>query len=148
MTKFSEQLTKIITDPIDGPFEGEDFWIDDDGTIQVAENNVRVAAMIMRKTNSSGKFSQRLVKIGTQGDSILLGFDTLGDATPVYSIKIGFRGDMLAEVKQDDGGKFCLYINGKRGAKMFNKLSSVKSALKKLDKDLQSAGIEPEDVDD
>jgi hypothetical protein len=148
MSKFSQDLTKIISDPMEGPFEGEDFWIDDDGTIQIAENNVRLAAIIMRKTNSSGKFPQRLVKIGTQGDSILLGFDTLGDAEPVYTAKIGFKGDILAEVKEDQSGKFCLYINGKRGAKMFNKLSLVKSALKKLDKDLRSAGKEPEDLDD
>ena len=60
MSKFSEKLTKIITDPIIGPFEGEDFWIDDNGTIQVAENNVKMAATIMRKTNASGKFKQRL----------------------------------------------------------------------------------------
>ena len=148
MTTFNEQLTNIISDPFDGPFEGEDFWIDEDGTIQVAENNVRVAAMIMRKANSSGVFDQRLVKIGAQGDSILLGFDTLADVTPVYTAKIGFKGDMLAEVKADLNGKFCLYINGKRGAKLFNKLASVKSAIKKLDKELQSAGQEPEDLDD
>jgi len=148
MTTFNKQLTNIISDPFDGPFEGEDFWIDDDGTIQVAENNVRVAAMIMRKANSSGVFDQRLVKIGAQGDSILLGFDTLADVAPVYTAKIGFKGDMLAEVKADLTGKFCLYINGKRGAKLFNKLASVKSAIKKLDKELQSAGQEPEDLDD
>jgi hypothetical protein len=148
MTTFNEQLTNIISDPFDGPFEGEDFWIDEDGTIQVAENNVRVAAMIMRKANSSGVFDQRLVKIGAQGDSILLGFDTLADVTPVYTAKIGFKGDMLAEVKADLNGKFCLYINGKRGARLFNKLASVKSAIKKLDKELQSAGQEPEDLDD
>ena len=142
------QLLDIISDPFNGPFEGEDFWIDDNGTIQVAENNVRVAAMIMRKTNSSGKFSQRLVKIGAQGDSILLGFDTLSDVKPVYTAKIGFKGDMLAEVKEDTTGKFCLYINGKRGTKMFAKLSAVKAALRKLDKEIQSAGTEPEDLDD
>jgi hypothetical protein len=144
----NSQLLDIISDPFNGPFEGEDFWIDDDGTIQIAENNVRLAAVIMRKTNSSGKFPQRLVKIGAQGDSILLGFDTLGDVKPVYTAKIGFKGDMLAEVKEDQSGKFCLYINGKRGTKMFAKLSAVKAALRKLDKEIQSAGTEPEDLDD
>jgi len=148
MTNFSQKLTNIISDPFNGPFEGEDFWVDADGTIQVAENNVRVAAMIMRKTNSSGEFPQRLVKIGVQGDSILLGFDTLSDTEPVYTAKIGFKGDMLAEVKTDTNGKFCLYINGKRGARMFNKLSAVKATLKKLDREMQSAGVEPEDLDD
>jgi len=148
MSKFSDQLTNIITDPIDGPFEGEDFWIDDNGMIQVAENNVRLAAIIMRKANSSGKFDQRLVKIGIQGDSILLGFDTLADSQSIYTAKIGFKGDMLAEVKEDSSGKFCLYINGKRGTKMYAKLSAAKSTLKKLDREMKSAGVEPEDLDD
>ena len=148
MSKFSEQLTDIISDPFNGPFEGEDFWVDGNGTIQVAENNVKLAATIMRKANLSGKFPQRLVKIGAHGDSILLGFDTLSDADPVYTAKIGFKGDMLAEVRADTSGKFCFYINGKRGARMFSKLSAVKSALKKLDREMQSVSVEPEDLDD
>lgn len=148
MPKLSQQLTDIITDPFNGPFEGEDFWIDDSGTIQVAENNVRLAAIILRKTNLSGVFDKKLVKIGAQGDSILLGFDTLSAQPPVYTANIGYKGDMLAEIKQDQSGKFCLYINGKRGTKMFAKLSSAKSALKKLDRDIKSAGDEPEDLDD
>jgi len=114
----------------------------------VAENNVRLAAIIMRKANLSGEFDKKLVKIGAQGDSILLGFDSLTDALPIYSAKIGFKGDMFAEVKKDESGKFCLYINGKRGNKMFAKLSAVKSAIKKLDREMQSAGQEPEDLDD
>jgi hypothetical protein len=148
MQKLAEKLNDIIADPFNGPFEGEDYWIDDTGVIQVAENNVRLAAIIMRKANLSGKFDKKLVKIGAQGDSILLGFDSLTDALPIYSAKIGFKGDMFAEVKKDESGKFCLYINGKRGNKMFAKLSAVKSAIKKLDKEMQSAGQEPEDLDD
>ena len=31
---------------------------------------------------------------------------------------------------------------------MFSKLSAVKAALKKLDREMQSAGVEPEDLDD
>ena len=89
----NSQLLDIISDPITGPFEGEDYWIDDSGVIQVAENNVRLAAIIMRKANLSGKFDKKLVKIGAQGDSILLGFDSLTDTAPVYSAKIGYKGD-------------------------------------------------------
>ena len=148
MQKLAEKLNNIIADPFEGPFEGEDYWIDDSGVIQVAENNVRLAAIIMRKANLSGKFDKKLVKIGAQGDSILLGFDSLTDALPIYSAKIGFKGDMFAEVKKDESGKFCLYVNGKRGNKMFAKLSTVKSAIKKLDREMQSAGQEPEDLDD
>ena len=148
MQKLAEKLNKLIADPFNGPFEGEDYWIDDTGVIQVAENNVRLAAIIMRKANLSGKFDKKLVKIGAQGDSILLGFDSLTDTAPVYSAKIGYKGDMLAEVRADESGKFCLYVNGKRGTKMYAKLSVVKSTIKKLDKEMQSAAVEPEDLDD
>jgi hypothetical protein len=102
----------------------------------------------MRKANLSGQFDKKLVKIGAQGDSILIGFDTLTDKDPVHTVKIGFKGDMLAEVKEDVSGKFCLYINGKRVTKMFAKLSAVKSAIRKLDKEIKSAGEEPADLDD
>ena len=148
MQKLADKLNNIIADPFNGPFEGEDYWIDDNVVIQVAENNVRLAAIIMRKANLSGEFNKKLVKIGAQGDSILLGFDTLTDTAPVYSAKIGYKGDMLAEVREDESGKFCLYINGKRGNKMYTKLSAVKSTIKKLDREMQSAGQEPEDLDD
>jgi hypothetical protein len=148
MQKLAEKLNNIIADPFNGPYEGEDYWIDDSGIIQVAENNVRLAAIIMRKANLSGKFDKKLVKIGAQGDSILLGFDTLTDTAPVYSAKIGYKGDMLAEVRADESGKFCLYVNGKRGTKMYAKLSIVKSAIKKLDKEMQFVSQEPEDLDD
>ena len=141
-------LLDLVSDPISGPFEGEDFWIDPDGTIQIAENNVKIAALLMRKVNTSGNFTQNLVKIGQRGDSILLGFDTLLDVDPVHFAKIGFKGDTLAEVKQDINGKFCVYVNGKRLARMFAKLTQAKQMIKKLDKDLQSAADVPEDLDD
>ena len=148
MQKLAEKLNDIIADPFTGPFEGKDYWIDDSGVIQVAENNVRLAAIIMRKANLSGEFDKKLVKIGAQGDSILLGFDSLTDTAPIYTVKIGFKGDMLAEVRADESGKFCLYVNGKRGTKMYATLSAVKSAIKKLDKEMQSVVQDPEDLDD
>jgi hypothetical protein len=141
-------LLDLVSDPISGPFEGEDFWIDPDGTIQIAENNVKIAALLMRKVNTSGSFTQNLVKIGQRGDSILLGFDTLLDVDPVHSAKIGFKSDTLAEVKRDINGRFCVYVNGKRLARMFAKLTQAKQMIKKLDKDLQSAADVPEDLDD
>lgn len=143
-----ERLSDIIADPIVGPYEGEDFWIDADGTIQVAENNVVLAATILRKANNSGEFPAKLVKIGQRGDSILLGFDTLLDADPVYTAKIGFKRDTLAEVKKDQAGKFCLYVNKKRATRLFNKLSTVKSFIKKLDRDIQEAAQEPESFEE
>lgn len=148
MSQVAEVLNEVIGDPIMGPFEGEDYWIDDDGTIQVAENNVVLAATILRKTNNSGKFTTKLVKIGQRGDSILLGFDTLLDVDPVYVTNIGFKGDTLAEVKKDLAGKFCLYLNKKRATRMFTKLASAKSFLKKLDRELQDNVKEPEAFDD
>lgn len=148
MSQVAEVLNEVIGDPIMGPFEGEDYWIDDDDTIQVAENNVVLAATILRKTNNSGKFTTKLVKIGQRGDSILLGFDTLLDVDPVYAANIGFKGDTLAEVKKDLAGKFCLYLNKKRATRMFTKLASAKSFLKKLDRELQDNVKEPEAFDD
>lgn len=148
MTQVAELLNEIIGDPINGPYEGEDYWIDTDGTIQVAENNVKLAATIMRRANSSGYFDTKLVKVGNKGDSILLGFDTMADIEPVYTANIGFKRDTLAEVKKDLAGKFCVYLNKKRASRMFSKLSAVKAYLKKLDLDLQTDGQEPEAHDD
>jgi len=148
MTQVAELLNEIIGDPINGPYEGEDYWIDEDGTIQIAENNAILAGTILRKTNNSGQFDTKLVKIGQRGDSIILGFDTLLDADPVYKAQIGYMRDTLAEVKKDNAGKFCLYLNKKRATRMFSKLTAAKAFLKKLDKDLQSDGVEPEAIDD
>lgn len=141
-----EELANYISDPYDGPEEGVDFWVDEQGLIQVQDP--RTAALIMRKVNFSQQFDNKLVKIGQRGDSILLGFDTLLDIDPVYSANIGFKRDTLVEVKQDQQGMFCLYINKKRATRMFKKLSSAKTFLKKLDKELQEAPVETENYDD
>lgn len=148
MTQVAELLNEIIGDPILGPYEGEDYWIDEDGTVQVAENNAILAGTILRKANNSGRFDTKLVKIGQRGDSIILGFDTLLDADPVYKVNIGYMRDTLAEVKKDNAGKFCLYLNKKRATRMFTKLTAAKTFLKKLDKELQSQATEPESFDD
>lgn len=132
-----EQLLEVITDPYEGREEGVDFWVDEDGYIQAQD--VRTAALIMREANTSGVFEQNLVKVGQKGDSILLGFDTLLDAEPIFKTKIGMKKDILAEVKRDENDKFCVYLNRKRSARMFNKLASAKKFVKSLDKDLQEA---------
>ena len=141
-----EQLVDYVSDPYEGPEEGVDFWVDENGYIQVQD--VRLAALIMRKANSSGLFDKRLVKISQGGDNVLLGFDTLLDVEPVFVSHIGYKRDTLAEVKKDDNGKFCLYLNKKRATRMFKKLASAKTYLKKLDKELQQEAVEPENFDD
>ena len=133
-----EQLLAVITDPYDGREEGVDFWIDEQGYIQT--NNVRTAALIMRTANTSGEFKQDLVKIGQRGDSILLGFDTLADAGAEHTLNIGFKGDVIAEVKLDVSGKFYVYFDGKRVTRQFAKLSQAKAFVKKMDKSMQSMG--------
>jgi hypothetical protein len=148
MQNLGEKLNKMIADPFEGPYEGEDFWVDDLGVIQVAENNVRLAGTILRKVNLSGKFDKKLVRIGTKGDSIMLAFDSLGSTAPVYTAKIGFKGDILTQVRESEQGEFFLYINGKRNAKVFSKMSTIKTAINKLDKEMQAAATEPEDLDD
>lgn len=131
-----EHLLAVITDPYEGREEGVDFWIDEDGLIQT--HSVKTAALIMRTANTSGEFTQNLVKVGQKGDSILLGFDTLLTAESLYTDKIGMRKDILAEVKRDENDKFCVYLNQKRSARMFTKLSGAKRFIKNLDKDIQT----------
>ena len=130
-----DKLLEVITDPYAGREEGVDFWVDENGYIQTQD--VRTAALIMRTANNSGEFEQNLVKVGQKGDSVLLGFDTLLDADPVFKSKIGLGKDISVEVKRDELGKFCVYMNGKRLARMFNKLASAKRFIKLTDKDLQ-----------
>lgn len=139
MTTLFNNLSEVISCPINGPFEGEEYWIDyNTDTIQVANNDVRLAATIMRKVNALELFETKLVKIGQAGDNILLGLDTLTDAKPVHTARIGFERDTLVEVKKDKAGKLCLYINQKRHARMFNKMVSVKEFIKSLDAELQA----------
>jgi hypothetical protein len=139
MTQTSQLLT-IISDPISGPFEGEDFCVDEQGYIQVYDNDPKVAAMIMRKANNSGLFDQNLVKIAHKGDSIILGFDTASGQEPVFTDQIGYQRAVLAEVKVGADGKFCVYLDKKRSARNFNRLVSAKTFVKRLDKDLKSTG--------
>ena len=141
-----EQLLEVISDPYEGREEGVDFWVDENGYIQTMD--VRTAALIMRTANNSGVFEQNLVRVSQKGDSILLGFDDLANSEPVYTANIGYKRDTLAEVKKDSMGKFCLYLNKKRSARLYNKLSTVKSFLKKLDKELQQEAVEPETFDE
>lgn len=145
-----QQLFDAFCDPYLGPHEGEDFCIDEQGNIQVWDN--KTAALIMRKVNTSGVFDTQLVRIGQSGDAILLAFDTLAKVPAVFESQIGYQRSVDAKVKQAENTKFCIYLNGKRSGRTFAKLSTAKSFLKKLDKELQSVGNtvstyeEPEDA--
>jgi hypothetical protein len=136
----NSQLLDIISDPITGPFEGEDFCIDEQGYIQVYDNDPKVAAMIMRKANSSGLFDVNLVKVAHKGDAIILGFDTVSSTAPIFANQIGYQKTVLAEVKVSEDGKFCIYLDKRRSARTFAKLAGAKTFVKRLDKDLQSVG--------
>jgi len=136
----NSQLLDIISDPITGPFEGEDFCVDEQGYIQVYDNNPKIAAMIMRKANLSGLFPVNLVKVAHKGDSIILGFDNVSNTEPVFANQIGYQRGVLAEVKVGDDGKFCIYLDKRRSARTFAKLAGAKTFIKRLDKDLQSVG--------
>lgn len=148
MTSFSAVLSKLISDPYQGPFEGEDYFIDVDGSIQVPVDNVKLAALVMRRVNISGKFDKKLVKVGQSGDNVILGFDTLSEQPAVYTGKIGFHGDVAVEIKKDEAGKFCIYLDKKRSSRLFKKLSSAKTFLKRLDNELQAIPVELEQEDD
>jgi hypothetical protein len=135
-----QQLIDLITDPISGPFEGEDFCVDEQGYIQVYNNDPKIAAMIMRKANISGLFAVNLVKVAHKGDSIVLGFDTTSGTEPIFANQIGYQKSVLAEVKVAADGKFCIYLDKRRSARVFAKLASAKTFIKRLDRDLQSTG--------
>lgn len=135
-----QQLIDIISDPISGPYEGDDFCIDEQGYIQVYDTNPKIAAMIMRRANTSGVFPVNLVKVAHKGDSIILGFDNAFGTEPVFANQIGYQRAVLAEIKVAEDGKFCVYLNKKRSARIFNKLTSAKTFVKRLDKDLQTVG--------
>jgi len=142
------KIIKIVEDPFNGPFEGEDFNITDDGFIEVPEYNHRLAGMICRKVNTSNKFDQKLVKFGQKGDAIILGFDDLENVKPEYTVRIGYKNDVLAEIKIDNKGLYRIYISGRRQNKLFNKLSVAKAHLTRLDKGLkQSAEVSSYDYD-
>lgn len=138
MSALVHTLNALIEDPFDGPFEGEDFIITPQGDVEVTNADARLAAIIMRKVNTSGAFAQRLVKTGQRGDVIILGFDTLIDAAPVYTTKIGVDRKIIAEVKKTPEGKYCVYLNKERQARTFNKQVSAKTYLKTLNAQLLS----------
>ncbi len=107
----NSQLLDIISDPILGPFEGEDFCIDEQGYIQVYDHNPKVAAMIMRKANTSGLFPVNLVKVAHKGDAIILGFDTVSSTEPVFVNQIGYqKGDQDPSTWMPPENK-CLYVS-------------------------------------
>ena len=135
-------VVDLINDPYNGPEEGVDFWVDEQGLIQVS--NTRTAGLILRTVNTSGNFTSQLVKIGQRGDSVLLGFDELLNIDPVYAARIGYKRDTQVEVKSDTSDKFFIYVNKKRLARTFKKLAQAKRYIKQLDKDLQQEATEPE----
>jgi hypothetical protein len=140
------ELLDVISDPYNGPEEGVDFWIDECGYVQVPYDTPLVAGKILKLANSSGLFDKKLVKLGVKGDSILLGFDELIDVPAVFTAKIGFKDDNLAEIKQDTK-KFYVYFNGKRSNRTFTTLGKARAFVRKLDKELKAEAVEPEDID-
>jgi hypothetical protein len=94
----------------------------------------------MRKANISGLFPVNLVKVAHKGDTIILGFDNVSSAEPVFANQIGYQKSVLAEVKVGEDGKFCIYLDKRRSARTFAKLAGAKTFVKRLDKDLQSVG--------
>ena len=141
-----QHMINLISDPLDGPFEGEDFLIDNQGLIQVTGNNIKTAALIMRKVNTSSIFPKRLIKMGCSGDSILLGFDTLSDSESVYSDNIGPKADTNMQVRRDEAGKFFVYVNNKRSTKQFKSMTAVKKFVRKLDQELRQIEFTSEDL--
>ena len=53
MTTLKEKLVNLLDSPYEGPYEGEDFIVNDDGYIQVFDNNIRLCGLIVHKVNKS-----------------------------------------------------------------------------------------------
>jgi len=138
----------MIEDPFEGPFEGEDFLIDEEGIIHVTNNNQKLAGIISRKVNQSNKFDMKMVRLGTSGDTIVLGFDPLTDAIPVHTDRIGFKKDVLVDVRQSSPTEFYLYVGKRRKNKVYSTLNRAKTAIKLLDKSLQKMAEQPSYDDD
>lgn len=136
-----EVINDIVSDPVSGPYYGEDYCIDDDGFIQVSDNNVRLAGVIMKKVNASGLFSHKLVKISTVGDVILLGFDTLAKVEPIYRTHIG-PNQIEVTIKPAAKKRYCLYINGRRSSQMFKSTVSAKKQIRRLEADYKRTALE------
>lgn len=144
----TQTIKNLIDDPIDGPSEGFDYFIDEEGIINVPTDKIRISGNIVNKVNNSGLFKQKLVKIGQVGDCILLDFDTLGDALPVHTAKIGPNKDVLIEAKKTMTDKYQIYINKKISIRIFKKMSTVKKFIKNLDRELKQIVVEEVDNSD
>lgn len=133
-----DKLQKIISpDPYDYPFEGEDYYIEDNGTISVSNNNARLAGMICHKVNRSGKFEHKLTRFGTLGGVIILGFDKLAEKEPVFKDQLGKKKNISVEIRELDG-IYYIYINGQRRTNSFLKLSTAKAYGTRMSKHLDS----------
>lgn len=133
------KLIRVIQDPFNGPFDGEDFWVEDDGIIQVPDNNVKMSSNIVRKVNQSNKFKQKLVNLGKKGDCIQLGFDELADQTPIFETNIGYKNSSKIAVRHDANEQCYVYVDGKRSNKVFKRLTQAKAYINRLDKVLKQS---------
>jgi len=142
----TQELIAFISSTVDGPVEGSDYYIDDDGLINVDIENVGVAGSIIRQVNQSKLYSEKMVRITVSGDTIILGFDTIRAMPSVYTLTIGKNKDTLAEVKEDGTGKFCFYLNDRRNTRTFRKLATAKRFIKDMDKELKKPPIDIEET--
>ena len=130
-----EIIETELVDPIEGPYEGEDYWAEDE-FVYVGNRNVVLAAKIMREVNRTTHFDKRLVKFRTAGDVIVLGFDSLADIESVFTCRIGSHKEKLIELKESEDGRLAMYMNKERSSTTFKTLKASKSYIKKLHRTL------------
>ena len=140
-----QELIEFISNIADGLVEGTDYYIDDDGLINVDIKNAGIAGSIIREVNQSNLYSEKMVRITVSGDTIILGFDTIRTMPSVFALTIGKNKDTLAEVKEDGTGKFCFYLNDRRNTRTFRKLSTAKRFIKDMDKELKKPPMDIEE---
>lgn len=134
MTQITDILSKTFC-PIDGPFEGEDYHVDEEGYIVV--DDPLTAGRICRIVNKK-IIDKKLIKLGTKGGAVILGFDELRDVNPVYSDSVGDDRDIKVNVKQGLNGIHFVYVDGRRMPKSYKTLGLAKAYVKKLDRDLKA----------
>lgn len=145
-----EQVNKVLAtnEKLDYE-EGVGYYFEADGTINVPENNMKLAGAIMRTINESGAFDAKLVRLNKTGDDIVLGFDNLATEEAVRTFDIGVGNAIHVDVKQDKSkGKYYVYIDGKRQAKPFTKMTVVARYVNAMNKKLKSTMSEAKGYED
>ena len=112
------------------------FSVNKDNTIEVFDNDVRAAALILKCVNSSKQFDRQMIKLGKYGDTVVLGFDELADEACVYSEQIGVNNKVLVELRKNKCGVY-MYTDGRRNSAKFASIAAAKRHIRAVNQHMQ-----------